>query len=132
VYPGTGHVAKLDRIRHPAAVQSVATAGRGVFDRDRRTPPVRRGPVSRPVVKPPTVGGTVIEVGGFVQQTNAGGTTSGVGGGSAARAGTGGYFANLIGSDGVGGLSWMTLAEVGAVVFAGALLWRATARKGRR
>jgi hypothetical protein len=142
VYPGTGHVAKLTRISHPAAVQDVRTAharkGRGPIPLPGQRPPVRRGPVSRPPtargpkIRPPIVGGEVIEVGGFVQQENAGGTTSGVGGGSVARAATGGYFATLRDQGGIGGLSWMQLAEGAAVVFAAALLWRATARKGRR
>jgi hypothetical protein len=132
VYPGTGHVAKLDRITHPAAVQSVRSVqGRGPIPAGARRP-VRRGPVSRPHVRPPTVGGTVVEVGGFINQENAGGTTSGIGGGSAARAATGGYFAGLLDQGGIGGLSWLQLAEGAAVIFAAALLWHATGRKGRR
>lgn len=112
--------------------------------------PVRRGPftatqpglpppvpppiiVPSVVVDPPGPGkGAVTQVGGLVQQTNAGGTTSGVGGGSAYRSTTG-YFENLGGSLDNLGISWMTAAEVAALAFGALLLWRYTGkRRGRR
>ena len=114
--------------------------------------PVRRGPVFGtqpglpPPVTPPTIppsvvvnppgpsSGAITQVGGLVQQTNAGGTTSGVGGGAfGPRAATGGYFADL-GSpaDFLANLSWVHAAEIAAVVVAGLYAYRHLGRKGRR
>jgi hypothetical protein len=142
VYPGTGHISRVvgGASIHPA-VNLPAPVQRGPAIPTPSTP-VRRGPIPpskgrgpgrAPV--PKGVGGSVTEVGGFVQQTNAGGTTSGVGGGAfGARAPTGTTLGQLeIPSDFLG-LSWEHAAELAALAVGGLLLYRVAAggRRGRR
>lgn len=128
VYPGTGHVAHVNRGVH------------GIPPVPSKRPPFRpvpRGPKAQTAPPPPRgVGGGVTEVGGFVQQTNAGGTTSGVGGGAYSRGETGHdlgtYFGGVADDLNALGISAVRVAEAAAIIVAAVLVYRHFGRKGRR
>lgn len=116
VSPGTGHV-----VAPPVGRGTGTSAPQPIAPRH----PASNVPAPS-VVAPKLakgVGGSIAEVGGFVTQTNPGGTTPALVPGSAQ--GTG-YFRNIGSGDLAGrfGLTWVTVAEVAALLLAGWLIYR--------